>query len=172
MPRLPYPDLNAPHLAAAVAELSKARGGQLLNVDKTMLHRPEFARASRELFRVVRTSFELSERLRELVICRVAILTRAKYEYNQHEKLALRAGLTQDELNALRQPGVPVGLDEADTLAIRLTDAMTLDVQVPQGLFDQVRARFSEKLVVELIATIASYNYMSRFLEALDIEVE
>ena len=49
---------------------------------------------------------------------------------------------------------------------------MTRDVQVPQSLFEEVRTHFSDKLMVELVAVIASYNYMSRFLEAFDIQVE
>jgi alkylhydroperoxidase family enzyme len=52
------------------------------------------------------------------------------------------------------------------------TDAMTLQVQVPQPLFDALRARLSERELVELTAIVASYNMVSRFLEALQIEIE
>ena len=48
-------------------------------------------------------------------------------------------------------------------------EAMTLQVQVPQTLFDAVRSHFDERELVELTATVASYNMVSRFLEALHI---
>ncbi len=172
MQRFPYADVTASHIAPLAEELGKARGGKLLNVDKTLLHNPEFARASREFFRVIRTTFELPSRLRELVSLRVAVLNRAPYEFVQHAPLALKEGYTQAQLDALQEPGAPAGFDEMDTLVIRFCDAMTRDVQVPQDLFDEVRRHFSEKRMVELVAVIASYNYMSRFLEAFEIEVE
>lgn len=47
---------------------------------------------------------------------------------------------------------------------------MTRDIKVPQSLFDEVKAAgFSEQEIVELTATVASYNMVSRFLVALDV---
>ena len=172
MPRFPYADVTAPHIAPFAEELGKARGGKLLNVDKTLLHNPDLARASREFFRVIRTTFELSNKLRELVSLRVAVLNRAPYEFMHHAPLAIKEGYTQEQLDALRDPGTPQGFDALDSLVIRFCDAMTRDVQVPQSLFEEVRTHFSDKLMVELVAVIASYNYMARFLEAFDIQVE
>ncbi len=59
---------------------------------------------------------------------------------------------------------------ERDVLAY--AEAMTLQVQVPQPLFDALRSHFGEREVVELTATVAAYNMVSRFLEALQIEPE
>jgi alkylhydroperoxidase family enzyme len=171
MPRLPDPDLTNPSVAPLAEELGKARGGKLLNVDRALLHNPDLARASRELFRVIRTQFKISDRLRELVSCRVAVLNRAPYEYNQHEALALKAGFLPSQMESLKNPE-PTGFDAVETIVIRLTDAMTQRVQVPDELFNEVRKHFSDQLVVELVATIASYNYMSRFLEAMQVEIE
>ena len=50
-----------------------------------------------------------------------------------------------------------------------LTDAMTRDVQVPDTLFEPLRAHFDTRALVELVATVAAYNMVSRFLEALQI---
>jgi len=49
------------------------------------------------------------------------------------------------------------------------TDAMTLSVSVPDEVFAKLKANFSEKEVVEITATIAAYNCVSRFLVALDV---
>ena len=47
---------------------------------------------------------------------------------------------------------------------------MTRQVTVPQELFDRVRAAgFTTPQIVELTATIAGYNMVSRFLVALDV---
>lgn len=52
---------------------------------------------------------------------------------------------------------------------MRLTDTMTRDVQVATELMSEVRAQLDDRQVVELVATIAAYNMVSRFLEALQI---
>lgn len=50
------------------------------------------------------------------------------------------------------------------------TDAMTLDVRVPDAVFEKLKeAGFSDKEVVEITATVAAYNCVSRFLVALDV---
>ena len=46
---------------------------------------------------------------------------------------------------------------------------MTLNVTVPDDVFANLKKYFSEKEVVEITATIAAYNCVSRFLVALDV---
>jgi alkylhydroperoxidase family enzyme len=52
---------------------------------------------------------------------------------------------------------------------LRYTDAMTLDVSVPEDVFKELRAHMGEKEIVELTASVAAYNCVSRFLVALDV---
>ena len=49
---------------------------------------------------------------------------------------------------------------------------MTLNIQVPKDVYDAVEQLFNEQLVVEITATIATYNMVSRFLEALQIHTD
>jgi alkylhydroperoxidase family enzyme len=61
-------------------------------------------------------------------------------------------------------------LDDRQWAVLKYADAMTRQVKVPQSLFDEVKAQgFSEQEIVELTATVASYNTVSRFLVALDV---
>jgi alkylhydroperoxidase family enzyme len=117
-------------------------------------------------------TFEISDKLRELAICRVAIVTRSPYEWHQHAPIAMAAGYTQEQLEALSQPDTPKGFDALEDLVIRLADTMSRDIQVSQDLFDALMKHFNEKQMVELVAIVASYNYLSRFLEAFEIQVE
>jgi alkylhydroperoxidase family enzyme len=67
-----------------------------------------------------------------------------------------------------REPLEVLGAKLSAVLAY--TDAMTLDVRVPDGVFDKLKeAGFSEKEIVEITATVAAYNCVSRFLVALDV---
>jgi alkylhydroperoxidase family enzyme len=49
---------------------------------------------------------------------------------------------------------------------------MTRDVHVPDDVFNQVHPYFNDRGMTELTATIAAYNLVSRFLEALHVDPE
>ena len=52
---------------------------------------------------------------------------------------------------------------------LELTDRMTRDIEVPDELMARVRSRFDARGTVEMVATVAAYNMVSRFLVALNI---
>ena len=52
------------------------------------------------------------------------------------------------------------------------TEVMTRDIQVPDKVYSGVRKYFPDREIVELTATIAGYNLVSRFLEALRVDPE
>jgi alkylhydroperoxidase family enzyme len=49
------------------------------------------------------------------------------------------------------------------------TDQMTRGVEVEESIVDAVKQFLSDTQVVELTATVAAYNCVSRFLVALDV---
>ena len=155
-----------------VATIRARRGGALLNLDRQLLHSAPVARGWNAYLGAIRTGGVLDGGLRELVILLVALLNRAPYEFVQHAPIALAEGVAQPKIDALaRWEASPAfTLRERDVLAY--AQAMTLQVQVPQLVFDAARAHFSDRELVELTATVAAYNMVSRFLEALQIEPE
>lgn len=100
---------------------------------------------------------------------RVALLNRAPYEADQHAPIALREGLSQAQLDGLADwPACPL-FDAPQRAVLAYTDAMTRQVQVPDAVFAPLAEHFEPALVVEITATVAAYNMVSRFLEALQI---
>lgn len=61
------------------------------------------------------------------------------------------------------------GLDERQWAVIAYTDAMTSDIKVPDAVFTELKKWFNEREIVEVTATVAAYNCVSRFLVALDV---
>lgn len=169
MARLPYADLDQPHLQPIVQRIVAERGS-VLHLYQMLMHSPPLAEGWLGLMTQVRQKLDLGGDLRELVIMRIAHLNGAPYEAEQHAPIALREGLTPAQLDAL-----PAWQDATDTYSalqrdvLRLCDAMTRDVHVPAPLVEAVRAPLGDRQLVELVATIASYNMVSRFLEALQI---
>ena len=107
--------------------------------------------------------------IREMVILRVAVLNRASFEFEAHRPHALRAGLSEAKIAALLDDRPGDAFSPIERAVLDLTDTMTRDVQVPDAIFDPLRKRFDARALVELVATVAAYNMVSRFLEALNI---
>jgi len=169
MARIPYADLCAPAAQPLVQRIVAERGS-VLHLYQMLMHSPPLAEGWLGFMTQVRQKLDLPGDLRELVIMRIAHLNGAPYEADQHAPIALKEGLAQPQLDALsdwRAAGERYTPLQREVLA--LCDAMTRDVHVDDAVVQAVRERLGERRLVELVATIASYNMVSRFLEALQI---
>jgi 4-carboxymuconolactone decarboxylase len=99
------------------------------------------------------------------------VLNRAPYEFEAHVPHALKAGMAPEKIEALRnlEGDKHSGFTELERHVLDLTDAMTRDIEVPDSVFEPVKASFNEQQLIDLVATVASYNMVSRFLVALRI---
>ena len=163
---------------AIVDAVRARRGGTLLNLDRQLLHSPPLAMGWNTMLGAVRRDLSLSPRLRELAMCLVAVLNRAEYEFVQHAPLFVAAGGTPAQVEALRDPGFgaasmrPVSTRPSARRSA-LTIEMTRSVQVADDTFEAVRRALPDaRQVIELVAVIAAYNMVSRFLVALHVEPE
>ncbi|CAN8105998.1 unnamed protein product [Discula destructiva] len=183
--RLPYvpdpPPTSTPDEAAIVKRIQDRRAPRpLTSLDLALLHSPPVADGWNSFLGAVRTKTTLADDVRELAICRVAVVNQAWYEWMHHAPLAVKAGVSEAVMDRLKtSPGAvtlaaPVvveeeGLSEAQWAAVVLADEMTRNVKVGDETFAAVKGIFGERATVELVATVACYNCVSRFLVALDV---
>ena len=168
MARLPYADLSDPEAQPLVRRIVAERG-HVLHLYQMLLHSPPLAEGWLGFMTAVRQKLALPGALRELVIMRVALLNGAPYEAEQHHPIALKEGVTPAQLQALAEWRDSSAFDDLQRVVLDLCDTMTRQVQVPQPVLLAVQQRLGNPQTVELVATVASYNMVSRFLEALHI---
>jgi len=171
MARLPYARLDDTDKAPLVARIVAERGS-VLHLYQMLLHSPPLAEGWLAYLTAVRHKLGISGALRELIIMRVAIVNGAPYEADQHKPIALKEGVTPAQLDALAQWEGAGCFDATERAVLRLTDAMTRDIHFAPEILADVRDRLGERAAVEVAATIAAYNMVSRFLEALQIHVD
>ena len=168
MAHLPYADLNRSELQPLVQRIQAERGS-VLHLYQMLLHSAPLAEGWLGFMTAVRQQLGLPGELRELVIMRVAQLNGAPYEAQQHEPIALKEGVTQAQLAALPQWAESSAFNELQRAVLQLCDTMTQQVQVPRATLLAVQQQLGDRQTVELVATVAAYNMVSRFLEALHI---
>ena len=166
-------DDGRPELCDLIAKIRSGRRGNLINIYKALLHSPPLAESWFDHLNAVRWNTELSGRLREIVIIRVAYLNRARYVLRQHiPALAVADGVSVEECEALADWSRSTLFDASERATLAYTDAMTRDVTVLDAVFDELRRYFDERLVVELTVLIGTYNMHTRVVEALGIDLE
>jgi alkylhydroperoxidase family enzyme len=174
MPRIPYLPADVREPEELVRAIRARRGGALLNLDRTLLHSPAYARGWNALMGTVRNELALPARPREVAICAVAMLTGADYEFHHHAPELAKAGASPAVVEAVRRLDVnDPSLEPTDRAVLQLTLEMTRQVKVDDATFSAASAALgSAQHVVDLVGTIAAYNMVARFLVALQITPE
>lgn len=163
-----------PELATQEAQIMAARG-RISDLYQVLLNSPPIAHGWEQMLSAVRNKSSLPADLRELVIVRVAVLNKADFEYQAHVPIALREGATQSMIDAVTNAAYlapmpsSANLSDAQQVALLLTDSMTRDIVVSDSLFTEVKKHFDAQGQIDLVATIAAYNMVSRFLTAFHI---
>jgi alkylhydroperoxidase family enzyme len=170
MARLPYAKEDQDEEVAALAAQIRKERGQMHNLYLMLLNSPPVARGWLGLLTAVRQQCKLPGRFRELAILRIALLNRAHYEYEGHVPFAVKAGLSQQQIDGLPNWKTSELFNEIERAVLTYTEAMTKDIQVPDAVFAALQPHFATRELTELTATIATYNLVSRFLEALKID--
>lgn len=158
-----------PELAAVEQRILEERGRVSL-LYQVLLNSESIASGWEQMLTAVRNRTSLPDGLRELIILRVAVLNQAPFEFEAHAPIAERAGLGQDKIAAVQVLSVGDVFAPVERLVLALTDAMTRDVVVPDLVFEPLRDHFDAQGLVELVATVAAYNMVSRLLVALHVK--
>ena len=143
--------------------------GRISLLYQVLLNSAPIAQGWEAMLTAVRNKSSVPADLRELMILRVAVLNKASFEFEAHIPHALKAGVAQEKIDALRSLTLSDLFTDEEKLLLQMTDHMTRDVEVPAELMAKVTHQYSAEKVVELVATVAAYNMVSRFLVALNI---
>jgi AhpD family alkylhydroperoxidase len=158
------------------SRIRERRGGALRPLDQALLHNPDLAEGWNTFVGALRGSGAVPGALRELIVLRIAVLNDAGYEWAAHRPVAEASGITGDQLEAIRQfpPGndAPEIFSPVEQVVLRLTDASTTEVKVPQDIFDGVLELVGESAAMEICLIVAAYNMVSRFLVAMDLTAQ
>lgn len=170
--RLPYANpkdekFQSPEAAAIVSRVEARRAPRPLQaLDLTLLHSPNVADGWNSFLGAVRTKTSLSDDVREIAICRVAIINQAWYEWSHHAPLAEAGGVSEAGMKLLKENQLDsengAGLSAKQWAVVHYTDAMTRSVSVKDEIFEELKKHFSDQEIVEITATVRSH-YITLF---------
>jgi 4-carboxymuconolactone decarboxylase len=173
MPRVPLvPADTDDAVLRPIFDRVRAQGVDVPTLYLALGNAPDVLSAWTRMAWPLRTKPTSARWLRELVILRVAQLTGAAYEWQHHRAMALGAGVSTDQIDALHDWQAHSTFDDLTRACLVVTDELALGTSVSDGAITELAQLCPPSELVELIVTIAFYCCVSRVLNALGIEPE
>ncbi|MBA7688307.1 hypothetical protein ES703_96786 [subsurface metagenome] len=163
---------QAPPEVREIFQKIEDNGAKILNLYKVAAHSPKVLLNFIRLGNSIIGRMELSPRLREIVILRVATLTGSEYEWAQHAPVARQVGVSQKQLDAIPDWKNSAEFNNEERAILQYTDEVAQQVKVTDQTFNTLKNFFSEQLIVELTMTIGYYEMVARLLVPLQVEVD
>ncbi|MPZ24778.1 MAG: carboxymuconolactone decarboxylase family protein [Dehalococcoidia bacterium] len=145
--------------------------GSNLNVLRALANADGSFRNFMRLLNSLLERSKLDPRWRELAIMRVAWRNGADYEWGQHVAFARRAGLTDDEIEAVKDWTGSDALGPRDKAVLRFTDEVE-DRRLTDEAWNTVAEFLDDAELVELTVSGGFWSMVGRFMLAVQIERE
>jgi alkylhydroperoxidase family enzyme len=156
-----------------VAEIAgRVTGGGPPNILTTLGQHPRLFRAWVRFSAHLMPFGELPRRDTELVILRVAWRCRAAYEWWQHVPIALRVGLTPDEVAGVAEGSAAGGFTERQRALLAVSDELIAQRALSDATWSAVQASLSDREAIELCVLIGHYQGLASAIGGLGIQVE
>ena len=168
----PLPDPPTDPILIELQEDTRSRGGEVINLHLTLGHAPKIAKARRALSGALRREAATPRVLRELVIMRTAQIVRSDYEMNQHIPMALKSGLTQQQLDQLATWRDSKLFDDKQRAVLAYVEQLLAGGDVDDATFAALTKHFTPQEIIEISVTATNYYGTGLLTRALRIEVE
>jgi AhpD family alkylhydroperoxidase len=155
------------------ASAKRMYGSPLEPTEVVAHHRPLLLGYAAVSLAQERFSKTVPRQFKELAMLRAAQLIGCEWCLDFGSRLAHDSGIPEQKLRELSLWSESELFDEDERLVLEYAEAMTrTPVEVSDGLFGRLRARFDEPQIVELTMSIALENLYSRSNWAFGIESE
>jgi alkylhydroperoxidase family enzyme len=160
-------------LARIVAEAAgRVSGSGPANIFTTLGRHPRLFRAWLRYSAHLMPFGQLPRRDTELVILRVAWRCRSAYEWHQHVPIALRVGLSSDEVaGAADSPPAP-GFTQRQGTLLAVSDELLAGRALADATWNAVHATLRDREAIELCLLIGHYQGLASAIGGLGIQIE
>lgn len=142
------------------------------NVLTTLMRHPALARPFLTYNHALMTAPTVEPRLRELMVLRVAYLTRSTYEWAQHVRLAPRFEITAEDIDAIAR-GADAGTWsplEADLL--RATDQLLDQYCIDDDTWARLAEHLDELQLIEVAFVVGTYTCLAMVFNSVGLELD
>ena len=154
---------------------AEARFEMLLNIFKVFGHTPELGTVFTDMIMAILKDGELDWTTKELIILKATHRNQCQYCVVQHETLSKRLGISEEKINDIGDERYMASphFSDAEKALMDLTIQIGVDAnRVSAELWERLHKHFTEPQIVEAVFTITIYIAVSKFGDALGVELE
>lgn len=147
----------------------------LLNIFKVFGHTPELGRVFTDSVMAMLKDGELDWKTKELLILKATHRNECQYCVVQHETLSKRLGIPEDKIADIEGDNYTTSphFTEAEKALLDLTVQIGVDAnRLSKELWNRLHEHFTEAQIVEACFVITQYIAISKFGDALGVELE
>lgn len=160
-----------PKLAEMFSEVTQ-RWPHVPNLYRVLGNAPEMLRAWLDMAWPLRLNASTPRRTRELMILHGARLSQTAFEWAHHVPLALEAGVSQSEIDQLKDGSIPNSVSDAERTALLLAEEITVGPEASAEALEALKPHYTDAEIVELVLTASFYVCVGRTLKSLDVPLE
>jgi 4-carboxymuconolactone decarboxylase len=146
-------------------------GGRDLNIFRVMMNHPNLTRRWTVFAGHVLRKQTLPVRERELLILRIGWLNQAEYEWAQHVEIAKRAGISDAEIERIKQ-GPRGGWSAHDSALLQAVDDLFEGSVISDQTWTALAEKYSTEQMMDLVFTIGQYNLVSWALNSFGVPLD
>ena len=145
----------------AIEEFTAARSADISGPFVPLLRSPEVMSRARAMGDYLRFKSALSPRLSEFVILLVSRRWTQQYEWNAHQPLALKAGLSADVVAAIAEGRRPNAMAADEDALYALVDEVHRNQSVSDATYAKAVASVGEQGVIDTLGIAGYYTLLA-----------
>lgn len=146
--------------------------GNVPNVFKTLIHHEKLAKRWLVFATHILSKNSMSPREREIAILRTGWLAGSDYEWGQHVIIGQDAGLTPDEIEAIKTGSDATNWSHHERLILRACDELHKDVFISDEVWEGLTETYSTEQMMDLIFTCGQYRMLAGALNSLGVPLD
>ena len=170
--RIPFRDLAT--LAdddRKIAERTQVNG-KVVNIFRVLMQHPKLVRAWGKFANYILSEEQtLSPREREILILRIGWLNQSPYEFEQHVRIGKTTGLTDDEIDRIKQ-GPQAGWNKHDAALVQAADDLFHNSVVSDATWATLSERYNTQQMMDAVFSVGQYNMVSWALNSFGVPLD
>lgn len=172
LPRDEWTD-EARDVFAVMGEPNARENGSVADIVMVLANHPQMGRSFLEWSKHPLRGNSLPFRLLELLILRVAWRTRCSYEWHNHVRYALGAGLSLEDIAAIRDYPADAGRwAEPERLILQSVDELFDDSRLSDATWAALGSHFDMPQKMDVVMTAGSYAMTAWAISSFGVQLE
>jgi alkylhydroperoxidase family enzyme len=144
-----------------------------LNLFRTILRYPDAFKALSTWGNYIQSAKnDLPPRKKEIVILRTSVRDKAAYEWSHHYRIGQEAGLSIEEIDAIKAGVDEFPWDASERVLLLAVDELNADAFISDATWKTLAKHYSEKQILDVVLTCSHYSQIGKIVNSLGIQLD